>query len=261
MASYLVAAFYKFVPLTDHTEQRDPLLGCCRENQVLGTLILAPEGINGTIAGPPEGVGMVLATLRQDQRLVDLEVKQALSSVPPFTRLKVQLKKEIVTLGMPEVDPTRVTGTHVKPEDWNALLDDPDVVVVDTRNDYEISIGTFEGATDPRIGTFRDLPAWFEQQWDEGRRPKIAMFCTGGIRCEKASSLLREQGGNEVFQLEGGILKYLEQVPPEESRWRGDCFVFDGRVAVGHGLEVRDYEPCPGCGWPLNQSTEHCCPG
>ena len=270
MTRYLTAALYKFVDLPDFAEVRAPLLALCEANQVKGTVLLAPEGINGTIAGPPEGVRAVLAHLQADPRLASLQPKESWSAEPPFLRMKVRLKKEIVTLGVPGVSPTQMAGQYVKPQDWNALISDPDVLVVDTRNDYEVGIGTFAGAVDPHIKTFADLPAWVARQEQAGgllnpdpppkpgdasqRRPKVAMFCTGGIRCEKSTALLRMHGFDEVYHLEGGILKYLENVAPENSLWTGECFVFDERVSVGHGLKPGPYELCRSCRFPVGDT-------
>ena len=253
-ARYLTAALYKFVNLPDHADLRDPLLACCEAHQVKGTLLLASEGINGTIAGPEAGVRAVLAHLRADPRLAALQHKEAWSYKPPFSRMKVRLKKEIVTLRVPGLDPNQTVGQYVKPQDWNALLADPDVVVIDTRNDYEVAIGTFKGAVNPDIKTFTELPAWLDAQpaLQGGKKPKVAMFCTGGIRCEKSTALMKMRGFDEVYHLEGGILKYLEEVPPEQSTWEGDCFVFDERVSVGHGLQPGHHELCRSCRWPLS---------
>ena len=254
MSAYLTAALYQFVDLPDFAGLRDPLQACCEANHVKGTLLLAREGINGTIAGSETGVKAVLAFLRADPRLARLPHKESWSDHPPFHRMKVRLKKEIVTLRVPGLDPSKTVGQYVKPQDWNALLADPDVVVIDTRNDYEVAIGTFDGAVNPNIKTFTELPAWLDAQpalQGEGRKPKVAMFCTGGIRCEKSTALMKMRGFDEVYHLEGGILKYLEEVPPEQSTWRGDCFVFDERVSVGHGLAQGPHELCRSCRWPL----------
>ena len=265
MPRYLTAALYKFVALPDYVALKAPLLAMCEANQVKGTLLLASEGINGTIAGPESGVRAVLAHLHADPRLAALEHKEAWADEPPFLRMKVRLKKEIVTLGVPGVSPTLMAGEYVKPDDWNALISDPDVVLVDTRNDYEVDIGTFKGAIDPRIKTFADLPAWVAAQEAQGgaldstgqstgKKPKVAMFCTGGIRCEKSTALMRMHGYDEVYHLEGGILKYLETVPPEQSLWQGECFVFDERVSVGHGLTPGPYELCRSCRYPVGDA-------
>lgn len=255
-APYLTAALYKFVDLHDHADWREPLIELCREHQVKGTLLLAPEGINGTIAGPEAGVQAVLAWLRRDARLADLEHKASWSDHPPFHRLKVRLKREIVTLRVPGLRPQEHAGHYVKPEDWNALIAQPDVLLIDTRNDYEVKIGSFDGAINPGIGAFTDLPGWLARQpaLQGAAKPRVAMFCTGGIRCEKSTALLRMQGFEEVYHLEGGILKYLEQVPESESRWQGECFVFDERVSVGHGLRPGAHALCRSCRWPLSQA-------
>ena len=260
MPAYLTAAFYKFVDLPDAAQLRVPLLACCERHEVKGLILLAAEGINSTIAGPAEGVRAVLAYLRQDPRLADLQHKEAWSDRAPFYRMKVRLKKEIVTLGVPGVSPTRLAGTYVKPQDWNALISDPDVVLVDTRNDYEVGLGSFAGAIDPQLARFADLPQWVANaaalQPAGGRKPKVAMFCTGGIRCEKSTALLRAQGFEEVYHLEGGILKYLEAVAPENSLWQGQCFVFDERVSVGHGLQTGPHGLCRACRQPLTAADQ-----
>jgi UPF0176 protein len=252
---FLTAAFYKFVELADYADRKAPLLALCEQRNVKGSILLAREGINSTIAGSPDDVRAVLHYLRQDPLLSDLQHKESYAHTAPFRRMKVLLKKEIVTMGMPEVDPTRLVGTYVKPMDWNALISDPDVVVVDTRNDYEVAIGTFSGAIDPKIRTFRELPAWVDQstqlQATNGKKPKVAMFCTGGIRCEKSTAMMRAKGYDEVYHLEGGILKYLELVAPEESLWDGTCFVFDERVSVDHGLVPGTHKLCRACRMPL----------
>ena len=258
MTEFLTAAFYKFVELPDFAELKTPLLACCEANDVKGTILLATEGINSTIAGPAAGVHAVLAYLRCDPRLADLQHKEAWSSKAPFYRMKVRLKREIVTLGVPGINPTGMAGVYVKPEDWNALISDPDVVVIDTRNDYEVGIGTFAGALDPAIKSFAKLPEWIAQapalHPATGKKPKVAMFCTGGIRCEKSTALLRAQGFDEVYHLEGGILKYLETIPPEQSLWQGQCFVFDERVSVGHGLIPGHHDLCRACRQPLEDA-------
>jgi UPF0176 protein len=264
MAEMLVAALYKFVALPDYRDLRQPLLGCCTEHGVRGTLLLAEEGINGTIAGAPEGVRAVLDFLRDDPRLADLEHKESDAEAMPFHRMKVRLKKEIVTMGVPGVDPTTRAGTYVDPADWNALISDPDVVLIDARNDYEVEVGTFKEALDPKTKSFRELPAWLREQETLHKKPKVAMFCTGGIRCEKSTAFLRAEGFDEVYHLKGGILKYLETVPEDESLWEGECFVFDQRVAVGHGLEPGSYALCHACGMPVseaNQVSTHYEPG
>ena len=257
---YLTAALYKFVDLPDFAAMHDPLLACCEAHQVKGTMLLASEGINGTIAGPEAGVRAVLTHLRSDARLAQLVHKESWSAKPPFLRMKVRLKKEIVTLRVPELDPNKTVGQYVKPQDWNALLSDPDVVLIDTRNDYEVAIGTFKGAINPDIKTFTELPVWLDAQpglsGEAAKKRKVAMFCTGGIRCEKSTALMKMRGFDAVYHLEGGILKYLEEVPPEESVWEGECFVFDERVSVGHGLKPGPYELCRSCRWPLSEADK-----
>jgi len=262
MPSFLTAALYKFVELPDYAALQAPLLACCEAQGVKGTLLLAAEGINGTIAGPEAGVRAVLTYLRSDARLAALEHKEAWADHLPFYRMKVRLKREIVTMGVPEVHPALMAGEYVKPENWNALLAEPGVVLVDTRNDYEVSIGTFEGAINPATSSFSELPAWVEREMLEGgrlvpvdgKKPRVAMFCTGGIRCEKSTALMRSKGFDEVYHLEGGILKYLETVPEVQSRWQGECFVFDERVSVGHGLKPGDFTLCRSCRDPLSDA-------
>ncbi len=246
-----VAAVYKFVKLPDCAALREPLLAQCDALGITGTLLLAEEGINGTIAGTRSGIDKILAYLRSDPRLADLEHKESAADQPPFYRMKVKLKKEIVTMGVPGIDPTELVGRYVKPEDWNALISDHDVLLVDTRNDYEVGVGTFKGAVDPRITTFREFPEYVKNNFDPEKQPRVAMFCTGGIRCEKASAYMLQQGFAEVYHLQGGILKYLENVPAEQSMWQGECFVFDQRVAVGQGLAPGHYELCYGCSRPI----------
>lgn len=264
---YLTAAFYQFVTLSDFADLRAPLLAFCESQDVKGTILLANEGINSTIAGPESGVRAVLAYLRSDARLANLQHKESWSDKPPFYRMKVKLKKEIVTMGVPTVNPNETVGKYVKPQDWNALISDPDVLVIDTRNTYEVDIGTFKGAVDPRLKSFSKFPAWLMAQpqianseakksGGVDQKTKVAMFCTGGIRCEKSTAFLKSQGFDEVYHLEGGILKYLESVPPEQSLWEGECFVFDERVSVGHGLKPGDYELCRACREPISQADK-----
>jgi UPF0176 protein len=254
---FLAAAFYKFVALPDVEARRAPLLALCEQRQVKGLILLAHEGINSTLAGAADDVRAVLSYLRADPLLADLQHKESWSAKPPFRRMKVRIKKEIVTMNVPGISPTSMAGSYVKPADWNALIADPDVVVVDTRNDYEVEIGSFAHAINPQLKTFTELPAWLDQsarlaaRGGSTRKPKVAMFCTGGIRCEKSTAYLRAQGFDEVFHLEGGILKYLETVPPEQSLWRGECFVFDERVSVGHGLVPGARPLCRACRQPL----------
>lgn len=252
---FLTAALYRFVDLPDFADLREPLLACCEAHGVKGTLLLAREGINGTIAGTEAGVLAVLAHLHADPRLADLPHKASWSDHPPFHRMKVRLKQEIVTLRVPGLDPSKTVGQYVKPQEWNALLADPDVLLIDTRNDYEVAIGSFQGAVNPNIKTFTELPAWLDAQpalQGDGKKTKVAMFCTGGIRCEKSTALMKMRGFDEVYHLEGGILKYLEEIPPTQSTWQGECFVFDERVSVGHGLVPGPHELCRSCRWPLS---------
>jgi UPF0176 protein len=256
MTAFLTAALYKFVELSDFAALQAPLLACCQDNNVKGTILLAAEGINGTIAGTAEQVHQVLAFLRQDPRLADLVHKESYAEQPPFYRMKVRLKQEIVKMGVPGINPTQMAGQYVKPEDWNALIADPSVVVIDVRNDYEVSVGTFKGAINPQTKSFSELPDWVQQEAALADKPKVAMFCTGGIRCEKSTAFLRSQGFEEVYHLEGGILKYLETVPEAESLWEGECFVFDERVTVSHGLNPGHYELCRACRQPINATDK-----
>jgi UPF0176 protein len=268
VSDVVVAALYKFVALEDFHELREPLLDACLAAGARGTLLLANEGINGTIAASREGIDTVLAYLRMDLRLQDLEHKESLDDHMPFYRMKVKLKKEIVTMGIAGIDPNQRVGSYVRPADWNELVSDPEVLLVDTRNDYECGIGSFRGALDPETTTFREFPAYVRKHLDPGRHKKVAMFCTGGIRCEKASAFMLQEGFEEVYHLQGGILKYLEEVPEEDSLWEGECFVFDNRVAVNHQLEKGQYDQCYGCRHPITEQdkqSEHyqkgvCCP-
>ena len=253
----VVAAVYKFVKLNDCAAMRAPLLMQCDALGITGTLLLAAEGINGTIAGTRTGIDNILAYLRSDPRLADLQHKESTASLPPFYRMKVKLKNEIVTMGVPGIDPTERVGKYVKPADWNALISDPGVLLIDTRNDYEVEVGTFRGALDPRITTFREFPEYVKKHIDPQQKPRIAMFCTGGIRCEKASAYMLQQGFSEVYHLQGGILKYLENIPAEKSLWQGECFVFDQRVAVGQGLAPGHYELCYGCSRPITTDAKN----
>ena len=254
--SYIAAALYKFTPFPDPSVHQAALQNVCTSADVKGTLLLAEEGINGTIAGTRAGIDAVLAHIRTLPGCADIEHKESPSPDMPFLRMKVRLKKEIVTMGVPTVDPTSTVGTYVDPENWNALISDPDVVLIDTRNDYEVGIGTFEGAINPETETFREFPNWFEKFKAENKKPKIAMFCTGGIRCEKSTAYLKSLGHDEVYHLKGGILKYLENVPAEESKWQGECFVFDSRVSVGHGLVPGDYDQCFACRRPITEEDK-----
>jgi UPF0176 protein len=251
-----VVTFYKFVALPDFADLQQPLLACARQHGVKGTVLLATEGINSTLAGPAAGIEAVLGWLRRDARFADLEVKRSAASGPTFDRLKVRLKREIVTLGQPQIDPTRKVGTYVAAADWNALISRPDVLLIDTRNAYEVSVGTFPGAVDPETRSFGEFPAFVHDRLDPARHRKIAMFCTGGIRCEKASSYLLSQGFEDVYHLDGGILKYLEAVPADASLWAGECYVFDQRVALGPGLAPGTHDACRACGHPLSVADQ-----
>lgn len=252
--SYTVAALYHFTRLTDYQALRAPLQDMCGLLDIKGTILLAREGINGTVAGTPEAVTSLMAFLKADPRLAALDYKLSHAAECPFYRMKVRLKKEIVTLGVDGIDPTETVGTYVEPQNWNDLISDPDVVLIDTRNDYEVEIGTFRGAINPETETFRDFPAWVEANKDKLNKPKVAMFCTGGIRCEKASAYMLKNGYEDVYHLKGGILKYLETQPKKDSLWDGACFVFDQRVAVAHGLDETDYDQCYACRYPLTQA-------
>ena len=245
-----VAALYRFAPLPDYEARRLPLAELCKAHGIRGTLLLASEGVNGTIAGSRDGLETDIEHLRSAPGFACLDVKWSLAPAMPFIRLKVRLKREIVTMGVEDIDPNEAVGTYIKPEDWNALISDPGVVVVDTRNDYEVAIGTFEGAVNPNTESFREFPRWADQHLEDGTR-RVAMFCTGGIRCEKATAYLKAKGFDEVYHLEGGILKYLETVDPSDTLWRGECFVFDQRVSVGHGLKPGPYQLCSVCREPF----------
>ncbi|MFA8384807.1 MAG: rhodanese-related sulfurtransferase [Pelagibaca sp.] len=248
---FTVCALYHFTRFEDPAALREPLLAVCRDNAITGTLLLAREGINGTVAGPENGINALLIHLRALPGCADLEWKLSTAQDRPFARMKVRLKKEIVTMGVPDVDPRAKVGHYVQPADWNALIQSPDVAVIDTRNDYEVAIGTFQGAVDPKTDSFRDFPEWWEQNKERFHNKRIAMFCTGGIRCEKSTNYLISQGVDEVYHLKGGILKYLEEVPQEQSTWQGECFVFDGRVSVGHGLREGPHLLCHACRRPI----------
>ncbi|MEN9061147.1 rhodanese-related sulfurtransferase [Ponticoccus litoralis] len=248
---FTVCALYHFTRFEDPEALRQPLIDLCTAERITGTLLLAGEGINGTVAGPRAGIDRLLAQIRTLPGCADLEWKLSTATDRPFARLKVRLKREIVTMGQPDVDPTARTGHYVEPADWNALIRSPDVAVIDTRNDYEVAIGTFEGAVDPKTDSFRDFPAWWEANKHRFHNKRIAMFCTGGIRCEKSTNWLIGQGVEEVYHLKGGILKYLEEVPEADSTWQGDCFVFDGRVSVGHGLVEGPHDLCHACRRPI----------
>ena len=248
---YTIAALYHFTRFDDPAALQGPLSALCTEHGITGSLLLAHEGVNGTIAGSRAGIDAALTHLRALPGCADLEWKESTAADQPFGRMKVRLKKEIVTMGQPDVDPRARVGHYVDPADWNDLIRSPDVAVIDTRNDYEVAIGTFEGAVDPKTDSFRDFPAWWEANKDRFHNKRIAMFCTGGIRCEKSTNYLLGQGVEDVYHLKGGILKYLEEVPQEDSSWQGECFVFDGRVSVGHGLVEGPHLLCHACRRPI----------
>jgi len=253
---YVVAALYRFARLPQFEALREPLLDQCVSFGIRGTLLLASEGINGTVAGTREGIDLLLAYLKAIPELAQLDHKESFCDELPFYRMKVKLKKEIVTMGVEGIDPQVTVGRYIEPKDWNALITDPDVLLVDTRNDYEVEIGTFKGAMDPNTTTFREFPEYVKTNLDPQKQKKVAMFCTGGIRCEKATAYMIEQGFDEVFHLKGGILKYLEEVPEAESLWQGECFVFDNRVSVNHKLEKGDYDQCHGCRFPITEQDK-----
>jgi UPF0176 protein len=256
MSKIVVAALYKFVSLPDYQELRQPLLDHCLTQGIKGTLLLASEGINGTVAGSRGAIDSLLSYLKADERLATVSHKESFHEELPFYRMKVKLKKEIVTMGVEGIDPRHVVGSYVKPQDWNALISDPDVVLVDTRNDYEVELGTFKGAENPKTDSFREFPEYVANSMDPGKQKKVAMFCTGGIRCEKSTAFMKEQGFEEVYHLEGGILQYLEDVPESESLWQGECYVFDNRVAVDHQLERGSYDLCHGCRLPITEADK-----
>jgi UPF0176 protein len=253
---YLTTAMYHFVSLSHFKTLREPLLEFCISHDIKGTILLADEGINGTVAGSEKSIHEFLSLLKNDPlfegNFKDLGHKESWSDKHPFYRMKVKLKKEIVTLGIPGVSPTKMVGQYVKPQDWNSIISDPEIVLIDTRNDYEYAIGTFKNAINPKTTTFREFPEYVKTHFDPKKHKKVAMFCTGGIRCEKASSYMISEGFDEVYHLEGGILKYLEEVGPQNSLWEGECFVFDQRVAIKHGLGVGHYDQCYACRYPLS---------
>lgn len=248
---YTIAALYHFTRFADPAAIKPALLDCCLAGDVKGSLLLANEGVNGTIAGPRRGIDAVLAHLRALPGCADLDWKEATSQTPPFNKMKVRLKREIVTMGQPDVDPRARVGHYVRPEDWNDLIQQDDVTVIDTRNDYEVAIGTFKGAIDPKTQSFGEFPAWWEENKHRFHNKRIAMFCTGGIRCEKSTNFLLGQGVEDVYHLKGGILQYLEDIPQDQSTWDGECFVFDARVSVGHGLQEGPHMLCYGCRRPI----------
>lgn len=252
----VVAALYRFTRLDDYSRLREPLLDLLTEQQVRGTLLLAREGINGTVAGSRQGIDALLAWLAADGRFEGLEYKESLTETTPFLRTKVKLKKEIVTMGVADLDPDRDRGTYLEADDWNRVIADPQTLVIDTRNDYEYEVGTFEGAVNPNTKAFREFPDYVHEHLDPARHKRVAMFCTGGIRCEKSTAYLKAQGFDEVYHLKGGILKYLEETPEAQSLWRGECFVFDERVTVDHRLQPGGYDQCHACRRPISDSDK-----
>lgn len=252
----VVCALYKFITLPHFESLREPIRELMESHGVKGTLLLANEGINGTVAGTREGIDALLAYLQQEDVVGQIVYKESYDSELPFYRTKVKLKKEIVTMGVEGIDPKEVVGTYVKPDQWNELISDPDVVLIDTRNDYEVQIGTFKGAINPKTTTFREFPDYVEREMDATKQKKVAMFCTGGIRCEKSTAYMKEQGFEEVYHLEGGILKYLEEVPQDESMWDGECFVFDNRITVDHNLNKGQYDQCHACRMPITEEEK-----
>jgi UPF0176 protein len=256
MNQFLVCALYKFVTLENYKEMREPLREFMESKQIKGTILLAKEGLNGTVSGPEASIKDLLNYFNQDERIAPVSHKESWHDEQPFYRTKVKLKQEIVTMGVEGIDPRKTVGTYVKPKDWNALISDPDVTVIDTRNDYEIEIGTFKHAINPHTDSFREFPEYVAKTLDTNKHKKVAMFCTGGIRCEKSTAYLKEQGFDEVYHLEGGILQYLEDVPQADSLWEGDCFVFDNRVAVNHQLQKSDYDQCYGCRLPITEDEK-----
>lgn len=255
-AGVVVTALYRFAKFPDFESFREPLQSLMVKEGVKGTLLLATEGINGTIAGSQQGIDAVIAWLESDDRFTGIEVKESYVNNNPFYRTKVKLKREIVTMGIEGIDPNDIVGTYVDPGDWNKLISDPEVLLLDTRNDYEVEIGTFENAVNPDTETFREFPDYVSKELDPKKQKKVAMFCTGGIRCEKSTAYLKQQGFEEVFHLKGGILNYLEQVPEEESMWQGECFVFDNRVTVNHKLEKGHYDQCHACRLPITEKDK-----
>ena len=256
MSKIVVCTMYKFVILEDFQELRQPILNVMLENKVQGTLLLANEGINGTVTGSRKGINSLLKYLKSNSRLATINHKESYHEDMPFSRSKVKLKKEIVTLGVEEINPNKVCGKHIKPKDWNALISNPDVLLVDTRNEYEVAIGTFKNAVNPHTKSFREFPEYVDNNLDPKKQKKVAMFCTGGIRCEKSTALMLAKGFEEVYHLDGGILKYLEEVPKEETMWEGECFVFDSRVSINHDLEKGSYDQCFACRMPITEDDK-----
>ncbi len=254
MSQHTVYTLYKFIAMQHWRELREPLLAVMTAQDIRGTVLLASEGINATVSGRADNIAAFMDWLRGQAGLADLEYKQSSTDKPPFKRAKVKLRKEIVSMGVAGIDPRHVVGTYVEPEDWNQLISDPDVLLIDTRNQYEVDVGTFANAVNPQIDSFREFPDYVKQHLDPAKHRRVAMFCTGGIRCEKSTALLKEQGFAEVYHLKGGVLKYFEDVPQENSLWRGECFVFDDRVAVNHALEAGRYDQCHACRMPITDA-------
>lgn len=254
--TYRIAALYLFTPIADPAELKQKFLQELSPLQLCGTLLIAPEGINGTLAGSELAIQELLISLNNNTGLSQKDVKFSYSEEKPFNRFKIRLKREIVTFNQPHVNPNLRVGTYIEPDQWNTLIEDPDVTVIDTRNRYETLIGTFKNAIDPKIDSFTEFSDYVRENLDPKKHKKIAMFCTGGIRCEKASSFMLAEGFESVFHLKGGILKYLEEIPKEQSRWQGDCYVFDRRMAVGHGLTTGHYSMCYCCGYPLSDKDK-----
>jgi UPF0176 protein len=265
---WIIATFYKFVPLENLPQRQADLLAKSRRWGLCGTILIAPEGLNATIAGFREGIDRLLTWLQAHPAIGQLTVQESTTASAPFGRMKVKIKPEIVTLGRPDLNPNRQVGTYVDPQDWNSLIQDPSVVLIDARNDFEVEVGTFQGAINPHTRSFRELPDYIDQHLNSAQHRKVAMFCTGGVRCEKATAYLREQGFEQVYHLKGGILNYLKHIPPTASLWQGDCFVFDDRVTVDHHLQPQGYVLCGGCGYPLSPPDQasplyqpgHACP-
>lgn len=256
MSQTVVCALYKFVRLDNFEQLKQPLLNFMLNHEIRGTLLLAQEGINGTVAGSRGAIDALLTYLRKDDRLAELSYKESYTDNPPFLRTRVKLKKEIVTMGVEGIDPTYVVGTYVKPREWNQLISEDDVLLIDTRNDYEVQVGTFKNAINPNTDSFREFPDYVKTHLDPSKHKRVAMFCTGGIRCEKSTAYLKEQGFDEVYHLEGGILKYLEDVPEQDSLWQGECYVFDERITVNHALEKGQYDQCHACRLPITEEDK-----
>ena len=256
MSQIVVCALYKFVRLDNYQDLKTPLLAFMQTHDIRGTLLLANEGINGTVAASRDNIDHLLAYLAQDPRLATISYKESFTEHMPFLRTRVKLKKEIVTMGVEGIDPKQSVGTYIKPKDWNTLISDPDVLLIDTRNDYEVQVGTFKNAINPKTDSFREFPDYVKQHFDPAKHKKVTMYCTGGIRCEKSTAYLKEQGFEDVYHLEGGILKYLEEVPEQDTLWQGECYVFDERITVNHQLEKGGYDQCNACRLPITEQDK-----